>query len=125
MQIKCSDDVGHYLRLKLAGQPDEYFGIIFLTSDHRVISCEVLFKGTVGSTTIYPRAVVQRVLQLNAVAVVLFHNHPSSGRTAPSKADEALTTQIKNVLAMIDVKVLDHLIVGNGEPYSFARDGLL
>ncbi len=83
-----------------------------------------MFKGTINATSVYPRVVVQRALELNAAAVIFAHQHPS-GVTEPSSADRLLTEQLKAALALIDVRVLDHIIVGQGAPYSFAESGLL
>ena len=116
--------VQHYLRLKLAGQINEAFGILLLDSAHQILSFDILFTGTINHTTVHPRVIVQRALLHNAAAVILVHNHPS-GATQPSAADRQLTVRIQEVMAMVDVRVLDHFIVGCGEPYSFATSGLL
>lgn len=116
--------VKDYLRLKLAAEPNEIFAIVFLNSMHEVLAYEPMFKGTLDSTSVYPRVVVQRALELNAGAVIFSHQHPS-GCTEPSSADRVLTDRLKAALALIDVRVLDHIIVGQGTPYSFAESGLL
>ena len=116
--------VRDYLRLKLVAEPNEVFAIVFLDSMHQVLAYEPMFRGTINSTAVYPRVVVQRVLELKAAAVVFAHQHPS-GVTEPSSADRALTQQLQAALALIDVRVLDHIIVGQGIPYSFAEHGLL
>ena len=116
--------VKDYLRLKLTAEPNEVFAMVFMNARHEVLAYEPLFRGTIDSAAVYPRVVVQKVLALNAAAVVLAHLHPS-GSTEPSSADRALTDQLKQVLALIDVRVLDHIIVGLGAPYSFAESGLL
>ena len=116
--------VKDYLRLKLVAEPNEVFAIVFMNSQHRVLAYEPMFKGTLDSTAVYPRAVVQRALELNAGAVIFSHQHPS-GCTEPSSSDRALTDRLKAALALIDVRVLDHIIVGQGAPYSFAESGLL
>jgi len=113
-----------YLRLKLTAEPNEIFVIVFLNSMHEVLAYEPMFKGTVHSTTVHARPIVQRALELNAAAVIFSHQHPS-GCTEPSSADRAMTQTLKTALALFDVKVLDHLIVGQGTPYSFAESGLL
>jgi DNA repair protein RadC len=95
-----------------------------MNSQHRVLAYEPMFKGTLDSTAVYPRVVVQRALELNAGAVIFSHQHPS-GCTEPSSADRVLTDRLKAALALIDVRVLDHIIVGQGTPYSFAESGLL
>ena len=112
------------LRLKLVAEPNEVFAIVFMNSQHRVLAYEPMFKGTLDSTAVYPRVVVQRALELNAGAVIFSHQHPS-GCTEPSNADRVLTDRLKAALALIDVRVLDHIIVGQGTPYSFAESGLL
>ncbi|MBN9425127.1 MAG: DNA repair protein RadC [Burkholderiales bacterium] len=116
--------VKDYLRLKLVTEPDEVFGAVFMTSMHDVLAYEPLFRGTIDSTAVYPRVVVRRALELNAAAVIFSHQHPS-GCTEPSSADRYLTEQLKAALALVDVRVLDHIIVGRGAPYSFAESGLL
>jgi DNA repair protein RadC len=100
------------------------FAVIFMDGGHRVLSFEPLFRGTIDTASIYPRVVVQRALALNAAALVFAHQHPS-GVTQPSRADEAITQTLKTALALVDVRVLDHFIVGEGPPYSFADHGLL
>lgn len=116
--------VRDYLRLKLVAEPNEVFAVVFLDSMHQVLAYEPLFRGTINSTAVYPRVVVQRVLELKAAAVVFAHQHPS-GVTEPSSADHALTQRLQAALALIDVRVLDHIVVGLGNPYSFAEHGLL
>ena len=116
--------VKDYLRLKLVAEPIEVFAIVFMNSQHRVLAYEPMFKGTLDSTAVYPRVVVQRALELNAGAVIFAHQHPS-GCTEPSSADRVLTDRLKAALSLIDVRVLDHIIVGQGTPYSFAESGLL
>ena len=116
--------VRDYLHLKLVAEPNEVFAVVFLNSQHQVLAYEPMFKGTLDSTAVYPRVVVQRALELNAGAVIFSHQHPS-GCTEPSSADRVLTDRLKAALALIDVRVLDHIIVGQGTPYSFAESGLL
>lgn len=116
--------VRDYLHLKLVAEPNEVFAVVFLDSQHRVLAFEPLFKGSVNQTSVYPRVVIQRALALNSSAVILAHQHPS-GATEPSTADRALTDRLKAALAMVDVRVLDHFIIGKGAPYSFAESGLL
>ncbi|MCK9986225.1 MAG: DNA repair protein RadC [Azoarcus sp.] len=116
--------VRDYLRMKLVVEPNEVFAVVFLDSQHQVLAYEPLFKGTVDQTSVYPRVVVQRALALNASALILAHQHPS-GVTEPSAADRALTDRLKAALAMVDIRVVDHFIVGKGAPYSFAEAGLL
>ncbi len=116
--------VRDYLRLKLVEEPNEVFAVVFLDSQHQVLAYEPLFKGSVDQTSVYPRVVVQRALALNASALILAHQHPS-GVTEPSTADRSLTDRLKAALAMVDIRVVDHFIVGKGNPFSFAEAGLL
>jgi len=117
--------VRNWLRLKLAQLPHEVFMILLLDAQNRVMGCEELFRGTLAQTSVYPREVVKLVLERNAAAVILAHNHPS-GVGEPSHADQALTDTLKKALALVDVRVLDHFIVaGNAPPVSFAERGLL
>lgn len=117
--------VREWLRLYLGGQQHEVFVTLWLDAQNRLISTEELFRGTLTQTSVYPREVVKRALANNAGAVILAHNHPS-GLTDPSPADIALTSTLKQALALIDVKVLDHFIVVSGAtPLSFAERGLI
>ena len=116
--------VQHYLQLQLAARAHEVFAVLFLDSQHRLIALEELFRGTLTQTSVYPREVVLRALQHHAAAVVLAHNHPS-GHVQPSRADESLTQSLKAALALVDVRVLDHLVVGRTDVVSFAERGLL
>ena len=116
--------VRDYLRLKLVAEPNEIFVVVFMSSMHDVLAVEPMFHGTINATSVYPRVVLQRALQLNAAAVIFAHQHPS-GTTEPSNADRLLTEQLKTALALIDVRVLDHFVIGQGTPYSFAESGLL
>ena len=116
--------VRDYLRLKLVAEPNEIFVVVFMNSMHDVLAVVPMFHGTINATSVYPRVVLQRALQLNAAAVIFAHQHPS-GTTEPSNADRLLTEQLKTALALIDVRVLDHFVIGQGAPYSFAESGLL
>ena len=117
--------VRDWLRLFLGNLPHESFVALWLNSQNRLIASEELFRGTLTQTSVYPREVVKRALAHNAGAVILAHNHPS-GLAQPSRADEVLTSSLKQALALIDVKLLDHFIVtGGSEPLSFAERGLL
>jgi len=116
--------VRHYLQLQLAARAHEVFAVLFLDSQHRLIALEELFRGTLTQTSVYPREVVLRALHHQASAVVLAHNHPS-GSTTPSRADEALTQTLKAALALVDVRVLDHVIVAPGQALSMADKGLV
>ncbi len=112
-----------YLRLRLGALDHEVFGCLFMDNRNRLICVENLFRGTIDGASVHPREVVKAALQQNAAAVILFHNHPS-GVANPSQADQIITDRLKDALALIDVRVLDHLIVGE-EIYSFAEAGLL
>jgi DNA repair protein RadC len=116
--------VRDYLRLQIGGREHEVFLVIFLDAQNRVIACEDLFRGTLTETSVYPREVVKRALQHNAAAVIFAHNHPS-GEAQPSVADETLTHALKSALALVEVKVLDHFVVGGEGATSFAERGLL
>ena len=118
------DAVKHYLQLHLAAKPHEVFAVLFLDVQNRLLALEELFRGTLTQTSVYPREVVLRALHHQASSVVLAHNHPS-GTVQPSRADEMLTQTLKTTLALIDVRVLDHVIVAPGEALSMAEKGLL
>ena len=113
-----------YVALQLGGLEREVFAVVFLDVRLRLITTEHLFFGTLGHMSVHPREVVRRVIELNAAAVVLAHNHPS-GVAEPSRADEFVTNSIKAALQLLDVKVIDHLVVGRGQVISFAERGLL
>ncbi|MBE7940963.1 MULTISPECIES: DNA repair protein RadC [Ramlibacter] len=113
-----------YIQLQLGRRPHEVFAVMFLDAQHRLLTLEEMFRGTLSQTSVYPREVVQRALQLGAAAVVLAHNHPS-GAVQPSRADEALTKSLQAALALVDVRVLDHVVVGPGQSLSMAEQGLL
>jgi len=116
--------VRDYLRLALAGREQEVFVVMLLDAQHRVISSEELFRGTLTQTSVYPREVVKCALKHNAAAVIFAHNHPS-GVAEPSHADEILTRSLKAALALVDIQVLDHFIVAGSRTMSFAERGLL
>jgi len=118
------DAVKEYLQLHLAAKPHEVFAVLFLDVQNRLLALEEMFQGTLTQTSVYPREVVLRALHHQASAVVLAHNHPS-GTVQPSRADEMLTQTLKTTLALIDVRVLDHIIVAPGEALSMAERGLL
>ncbi len=113
-----------YLTQKLRGYEHEVFACLFLDNQHRVIIFEELFHGTLNSATVYPRQVAKHALKHNAAALILAHNHPS-GETSPSEQDKQLTNRLKNSLGLLDIAILDHFIIGNGQPYSFAENGLI
>ena len=116
--------VKDYVQLQLGQRPHEVFAVLFLDSQHRLIALEELFRGTLSQTSVYPREVALRALHHHAAAVVLAHNHPS-GSVQPSRADEALTQTLKAALALVDVRVLDHVIVAPGAALSMAEQGLV
>ena len=113
-----------YLRLALGERRNEVFGCVFVDHRLRVRAVEELFQGTIDGAAVYPRVVVQRALETNSAAVVLFHCHPS-GVAEPSSADEVLTRRVQDALMLVDVRVLDHVVVGAQESVSFAERGLL
>jgi len=116
--------VRDYLRLRLQDRPHEVFVGVFLDAQNRVLAVEELFRGTLTQTSVYPREVVKRALHHNAAALIFAHNHPS-GIAEPSRSDESLTQALKHALSLVDVKVLDHFVVGSGAAMSFAERGLL
>ena len=122
--LTAPDTVRDYLRLLLHDRGHEVFVCLFLDAQHRVIATEELFRGTLAQTSVYPREVVKATLAHNAAAVVFAHNHPS-GVCEPSRADELLTQTLKQALALVDVKVLDHFVVAGAASVSFAERGLL
>jgi DNA repair protein RadC len=122
--LTSSRAVLDYLRLTLRGLEREVFVVVFLDAQHRAIKVEELFAGTLTQTSVYPREVVKRALYHNAAAAIFAHNHPS-GVSEPSQADRLLTQQLAHALALVDVKVLDHFVVGAGAAFSFAQQGLL
>ncbi|MBK7656353.1 MAG: DNA repair protein RadC [Betaproteobacteria bacterium] len=116
--------VSDYLRLHLGQRPYEVFAVIFLDAQNRMLALEELFRGTLTQTSVYPREVVIRALHHSAASVVLAHNHPS-GSVQPSRADEYLTQNLKSALALLDIRVLDHVIVAQGQTLSMAEKGLM
>ncbi len=122
--LSSPDATRNYLIYRLKGLAYEAFMCVFLDTRHRVIACEELFRGTLDTAQVYPREVVKRALVLNAAAVILAHNHPS-GVAEPSHADRAITARLKDALALIEVRILDHLVIGDGVATSMAERGLL
>lgn len=116
--------VRDYLRLILHDLEHEVFVVVLLDAQNRILATEELFRGTLTQTSVYPREIVKTALRHNAAGVIFAHNHPS-GVAEPSRADEALTSALKQALALVDVKVLDHFIVAGGSALSFAERGLL
>ncbi len=113
-----------YLTTRLRHYPHEVFAALFLDNRHRVITYEELFRGTIDGASVHPREVVKQALAHNAAALILAHNHPS-GVTEPSGADRSLTQRLSEALSLVGIRVLDHFIIGDGEPYSFAEHGLI
>ena len=113
-----------YLRVRLSTLDHEVFCVIYLTNSYQFIACEDLFRGTIDAAAVYAREVLKQALRHNAVAVILAHNHPS-GVAEPSHADIEMTKQLKLALALIDIKVLDHLIIAGGDTVSFAERGII
>ncbi|MCG8054930.1 MAG: DNA repair protein RadC [Candidatus Thiodiazotropha taylori] len=124
LQATDPERVKQYCRLNLAHLEHEVFAILLLDQKHRLISFETLFRGTIDGASVYPREVAKIVLQANAAAVILSHNHPS-GIAEPSRADLAITQRLIEVLRLLEVRVLDHIIVGADYAYSFAQHGKL
>lgn len=119
-----SDAVRNYLRLQLERQERELFMAMYLDSQHRLIACETVFTGTLGSVSVYSREIVRQALAYNAASLILAHNHPS-GMAEPSQADRSVTDRVIAALSLIDVGVLDHIVIGHGEAVSFAERGWL
>ena len=113
-----------FLKLQMAGLAREVFSVLWLDAQHRLVAYEELFSGTLTQTSVYPREVVKRALHWNAGSVILAHNHPS-GAAEPSAADEALTRSLKEALALVDVRVVDHFVVTSDRQVSFAERGLI
>ena len=128
--ISCGDalsspgDTRRFLQYHLGGHNREVFTCLFLDSQHRVLRCEDLFLGTLDGAAVYPREVAVRALQYSAAAVIFAHNHPS-GVAEPSSADRRITERLCAALALLDIRVLDHIIIGRGRAFSFAEEGLL
>ena len=122
--LTSPEDTRRYLHACLSGYEHEVFAALFLDNKHQVISFKELFIGTLDSASVYPREVVKRTLESNAAAIIFAHNHPS-GVSSPSEADKIITKQLKDALSLIDVRVLDHFIIGEDGGYSFAEHGLL
>jgi len=122
--LASPQQTARYLQARLRDYPYEVFAVLFLDNRHRVIAFEELFRGTIDGASVHPREVVRRALALNAAAVILSHNHPS-GVAEPSQADHRITERLRDALQLVDVRVLDHLVIGDGECCSFAERGLL
>jgi len=124
VSFTSASSVQEYLHLKLATETREQFNVLFLNSQNQLISDEIMFSGTINQAPVFPREIVKRALMLNAAAIILAHNHPS-GIADPSSADRAITNLIQDAASLMDIRVLDHIIVGSTNCYSFAEHGLL
>ena len=122
--LTSPEAVRDYLRLTLSSLPHEAFVVMFLDSQHRLLAADELFRGTLAQTSVYPREIVKAALAHNAAAVIFAHNHPS-GVAEPSRADELLTQALKQALALVDIRTLDHFVVAGHRVVSFAERGLL
>ena len=121
--VTSSNSTKDYFKLRLSGLKNEQFEVLYLDNQHKPLACEVLFKGTIDSSVVYPRVVIQQIIKHNAAAIILAHNNPS-GMPEPSAADISITRRLQDACKTIDVKVLDHIIVG-GSCYSFSENGLM
>ena len=124
INLATPNDVRDYLRLLLSGRGQEVFVVLFLDAQRRLIAAEEMFNGTLTQTSVYPREVVKRALFHNAAAVIFAHNHPS-GLSEPSHADKHLTVALTQALALVDVRAIDHFIIGDGSALSFSEKGLI
>jgi len=122
--IRSPGDTEAYLQSKMRHLDHELFCCLFLDNRHRVLAFDALFRGTIDGTSVYPREVVKEALAVNAAAVILAHNHPS-GVAEPSQADERITQRLKSALDLVDIRLLDHFIIGDGPATSLARRGLI
>ncbi len=123
-QLSSPGDTRRFLQARLGDYPFEVFAALFLDNRHRVIAFEELFRGTIDGASVHPREVVRQCLRHNAAAVIFAHNHPS-GISEPSRADESLTRRLKEALDLVDIRLLDHIVVGDGEFTSLAERGLI
>lgn len=122
--LTSPDATRHFLSAKLRDLPHEVFACLFLDNRHRILAFEELFRGTLDGASVYPREVIKRCLSHNAAAVIFAHNHPS-GIAEPSQADQSLTQRLKKALSLIDIRVLDHLVIGDGQIASLAEQGMM
>lgn len=112
----------NYVRLQTAGLEYEVFGVIYLTVRHQVIDSEILFRGTIDGSAVYPREVVKSALMNNAAAIICYHNHPSNV-TEPSRADRDITKRLQEALSTVDIRILDHIVAGQSDSVSFSERG--
>lgn len=122
LDIKSPAEVKDFLVLRMSELEREHFDVLFLNNTHQLIAAETLFKGTIDGASVYPREVLKKALEYNAAALILAHNHPS-GNPGPSIADKNITNRLKDACAYVDIRVLDHIIVGGTDTYSFAEKG--
>jgi DNA repair protein RadC len=122
--IRSPADTEAFLMAKLRDLPHELFCCLYLDNRHRIILFDELFRGTIDGTSVYPREVVKQALSVNAAAVIVAHNHPS-GMAEPSQADERITRRLKSALELVDIRLLDHLVIGDGKASSLAKRGML
>lgn len=122
--LESPQDTSKYLRSVLMDQPHERFLAVFLDTRHRVIASEDLFQGTIDGASVYPRVVAEKALRHGAAALIVAHNHPS-GVSEPSLADQAITRRLKDALALLDIRLLDHFVIGDGQPVSMASRGMM
>ena len=122
--IRSPADTEAFLIAELATEPNEIFASLYLDNRHRVIAFDRAFHGTIDGTSVYPRVIVKRALEINSAAVIFAHQHPS-GTAEPSQADERITRRLKAALELVDIRVLDHLVIGGDRVVSLASRGLL
>jgi len=122
--LTSAQNTRDYLKAQLRGYPYEVFACLFLDNQNKVIKFEELFRGTIDGTSVYPREVAKKSLDLNSAAIICAHNHPT-GISSPSEADKQITRKLQRALSLFEIRLLDHFIIGDGEPYSFAENGLL
>ena len=120
--LQSPQAVRQYLQLHLQHKTHEVFCVLFLNTQHQLIACEEMFRGTIDSAQVYPREIAARALQLGARSMILAHNHPS-GQAQPSMADKQLTQRIRDALALLDIQLLDHIIIAGANSYSMAEQG--
>jgi DNA repair protein RadC len=122
--LQSSTNVRNYLQLQLAPEKSEMFSVLFMDSHFRLLAFDKMFRGSIHEAVVYPRCVLQKALEYNAARIIIAHNHPS-GALRPSDADIKLTNDLVNILKVVDIKLVDHIIVGAQGTYSFAESGLL
>ena len=122
--LESPDHTSRFLCARLRSRPHEVFACLFLDNRHRVMHFEEMFRGTIDGASVHPREVVKRALELNAAAIIAAHNHPS-GVAEPSQSDRSITSKLRDALALVDVRLVDHFVIGDGEVVSFAERGLL